>query len=218
MPIGLDAGATNFWNYSDKEKDGFRLSITGDIVEIHRTFTIERYNQKTLGQIKRFDNGNPMENWELVIDCGSELGELTISLPKNNGLFEKIWAKCVEAGEPPVRGTAWKRCLPDMLENMNCSIATKDGKYGSGNPRPWNFRINGPRAFAEYRGFVDKTKEEQPQASAETRQAVETALAEMEANNPSVGAAARRAYEASVNAEPQQPSGPYAVYDEDIPF
>lgn len=137
------------WNFSNPNEVDYKPSITGDIVEIRQ---VQAKNHMT-GQRETWPDGNPKLNMCFVLDVPELGGEVGWVFSPKSAAADAVKAALAAAGLP---GNSWAN-----MAQMNITITTQDGIYGSGRPRPWQVVINGP-ATAAFRGlFPFEPKQEQ---------------------------------------------------------
>ena len=140
------------WNFSNPNEVDYKPSITGDIVEIRQ---VQAKNHMT-GQRETWPDGNPKLNMCFVLDVPELGGEVGWVFSPKSAAADAVKAALAAAGLP---GNSWAN-----MAQMNITITTQDGIYGSGRPRPWQVVINGP-ATAAFRGLFpfEPKQEQQPQ-------------------------------------------------------
>lgn len=140
------------WNYSDPTKTDFATEIQGTVVEVNEVQSVN-FGTK---QPEFWPDGNPKLNIELVIQTydGNELA--WVFSPRSVGM--DAVKEAMQMSMPEARSVA------DVGGKM-VYIATQQPpagfSYGSGNPRPWTFVIQG-QGSAPFRGV--KTWAEQNKA------------------------------------------------------
>lgn len=144
------------WNFSKPGEADYKPSITGDIVEIRQ---VQAKNHMT-GQRETWPDGNPKLNMCFVLDVPELGGEVGWVFSPKSVAADAVKAALAAAGLP---GNSWAN-----MAQMNITISTQDGIYGSGHPRPWQVVINGP-ATAAFRGLFpfEPKQEQRPQQQAQ---------------------------------------------------
>lgn len=161
-PFAIRGAANNNikWNFSKPKEPDYKPSITGDIVEIRQ---VQAKNHMT-GQREVWPDGNPKLNMCFVLDAPELGGEVGWVFSPKSAAADAVKAALAAAGLP---GNSWAN-----MAQMNVTISTQDGVYGSGHPRPWQVTINGP-ATAAFRGlfpFEPKPEQQQQQPQQQYQQ------------------------------------------------
>jgi hypothetical protein len=179
MSILTDNGSgINYWNYSNPEKDGYSLELTGDVVQAIQTQDTEFKTKKPLywhnsKPQTEIVNDDPVLSWSLAIikDDGTEVrldrlpkpGKQTKENPKQ--IQNALAAALKKAG------------VADEI-GQNVTFKTKfgvtiDGKEVSFQEakqmRQWEITINGPATHeARPAKYFDKISAPYPDASEST--------------------------------------------------
>ena len=148
-------GSGNFWNYHDKNKEGFSTVITGDVVEIQ---TPQKRNFVTK-QPETWPDGNPKLNIRLILagQDGSELAwEFSPGGSQNpTNAMRAVQNALLSAGLPGNSVTE--------IGGLNITIGTQEGAYSQQNPRPWSIQVNAQGSH-QYRGVVKNQPQQAQQA------------------------------------------------------
>lgn len=150
----LKGGASNGWNYSDKNKPGYMNSITGTVVEISNPQALN-FSTK---QPEFWKDGNPKRNLCVTIK-GQSGRELNWTFaPRGHGSQACLTALDPQGIRPAVN-------IEELLGKM-ITVTTQEGVYNAQNPRPWHVQILGQGDVASVRGIVDleKPQAQQPMA------------------------------------------------------
>jgi len=232
MPIGgnfdsntsVNSNENQWWNYTNPDKDNYRDTLVGTVVEIHEV--LSTYQQEVLWFPQKEDGTqDPKKDWLLVVRTDDfEPTELRFSEGKHKSLWQQLWYSAIMNGEPePARETAKKYSLPDMLAGAHIRIQTpaRDTWPSGTKARPWRAMIDRPGdpQSGVFRGFFEDwrtdtryTESEQYKRNQEvrgvTRQKAEEAIKTLETNNPKIAEIAKR------HMSPAEA----AYADSDIPF
>jgi len=222
---GSTGSATNFWNFSNKEKPNYSTELIGYVIELQSV-------PKTVfgsNKIDRFDDGNCKRNIRLIIltDDGTE-----IAWDFNPGGRDKS-----AAGGEDKRSQAMKALangivaavpqatdIEDIL-GMRVRVSTKEPPEGwswsNTNPRPWNVAFD-PKRRVEHRGCVIKPDWEREggevDAPPNEPAQVGTANPQLNASMAAAGAAIAANNVSNRMGLGQDEMPPVSVYDEDISF
>lgn len=189
-PFAIRGAQQNIkWNFSKPGEPDYTPSITGDIVEIRQ---VQAKNHMT-GQKETWPDGNPKLNMCFVLDCPQLGGEVGWVFSPKSAAADAVKAALAAAGLP---GNSWAN-----MAQMNVTISTQDGVYGSGHPRPWQVVINGP-ATAAFRGLFPFEPKQEQQAPAQQQQ-------QPQFDNPQLQRAFNGAAQAVRQAQFNVPQGNY---------
>lgn len=151
----FDIQQTSWWNYTNKERQGYTLSITGDVVEISARQKVEFGSKQPV-----YDkNGKPQTEF-LVTICTAEGDEIIWTI-KNRAVINTV-AAALQATGLPGRNLA-------ELGGLNITVSTQEGSYSRSNPRPFFVVVNA-QGTHEFRGAMNKV---QPQPVQVAGQAVQ---------------------------------------------
>jgi len=225
---GTGGGGTNFWNYTNKNKDNYSVQLIGWVVELDLVCAT-KFGSRT---IDRFDDGNPKRDLRLIIKTDND-EELAFQFAPGGR------DKSAQGGEDK-RSTAMKALangirasIPnakdvDEILGMRVRITTEEPpgnfEWSRNNPRPWKFEFD-PKNTVEHRGFIVKPDWEREGGDNDARP-VEPAQKGDGSKEPSAEFLANqaKAAEAVKKMNEQQAADyvnelpPTSVYDEDIPF
>lgn len=208
--MSVDGGTGNgsagsFWNFSNKEKDNYAISIKGVVREI-QLVPKTKFGTR---EIDRYDDGNPKRNLRLYVD---DEGEETIWEFSPGGRDKR------NSGGEDKRSEALKALVNALLTvdknakdieeclGMFIEVSTEEPPgnftYSKGNPRPWHVKLDNT-VMSEHRGCTVK-----PDWEREKQQA-DAGVEPPDPNDPNDFR----------NKIPKNAGMPdVSVYDEDIPF
>ena len=213
------------WNYSDPNKTGYALSITGTVVKVAE---VQARNFQTK-QPEVWPDGNPKLNVQLTIQ-GQSGRELTWD-------FSPV-SLASDAVRNAVESTIEGADGFDAVGGKFVRITTQPGTYGSGNPRPWMFEILG-EGNVPYRGtqLFNAANTQQPMQQHAMQQPAMQQQQPMQPMQQSMPQPMQPMQQQPMQQQPmqpmqqqpmqqapmqQQPMQQYApnqtLYDEDIPF
>ena len=144
------SGASNHWNYSNKEKDDYATKITGDVV----AFRAPQKINYTTKQPECWPNGEPKLNVAMIIKTADGQEKQWVFGPGGKGKRTNAYQAVVDAIK------AYGKPGKSLMEigGLNITVATKEPPEGFGysitNQRPFKVRINGA-GEAEFRGFEE---------------------------------------------------------------
>lgn len=136
----FEVGQVSYWNCTNKQKDNFALSITGDVVEI-----IKRNKQDFGTKQPEVDKyGNNVIEWVL---CLQQPDGTEVRWPLRNKNCQWSIINGLKAQGLP--GSHFTE-----VAGLNITVSTQDGNFGKENPRPFEVKING-QATEQFRGYTN---------------------------------------------------------------
>lgn len=132
MSINPGAARSYSWNYSNPNKDGYSTMLVGTVKNIQEVQGRE-YNPGGTqpGQPQFWPDGKPKMNIRLIlVDDNSEIKTFT---------FTPAGRMAREGKKPSIHMDLWRLSGGNMnnLIGKTIFIKTQEGRYGQGNPRPW---------------------------------------------------------------------------------
>ena len=132
MSINPGSARSYSWNYSNPSKDGYSTMLVGTVKNIQETQGRE-YNPSSNqpGQPQFWPDGKPKMNIRLIlVDDNNELKTFT---------FTPAGRAAREGRKPSIHMDLWRLSGGEMknLIGKTIFIKTQEGRYGQGNPRPW---------------------------------------------------------------------------------
>lgn len=234
-------GAGNTWNYSNEDNADFSKQLDGIIVEMKQVQETQYQTNAPLfwknenGRASKTteDTGAPCLNFCFVIDS-VQFGEKEWIFnpkakkdPKKNPDGLSAASMAIQQG---MLDAGMQADNLDQLGGMNITVWTWEpsdvnmgGNWGSGNPRPFGFKVNNQGDKSRFRGCFPFGSKPQPQQAARQPMA-QPSPSRLQNAMEQAGQAVRQANMRQQGAFPQpgmaqayQPEVvPYS--DEDIPF
>lgn len=131
--MSLNPGGTNYgWNYSKPDKPGYSTLLIGTVVAIQEVQKMGYTMNGQPGAPEFWPDGNPKMNIRLAL--ATETGELKTFTFQPAGKEQRAGRKA------SIHMDLFH--LTDDTDMMNLmgktiGISTEEGRYGQGNPRPW---------------------------------------------------------------------------------
>lgn len=126
------------WNYSKPKEANYQLAIRGDIVKIAQ---VQVKNHMTKER-EWWPDGNAKLNMLFIIQADDGNRYPFIFSPRSTAA-DAVKSAMKEAGIP---ANSWAN-----MAQMCVEVATEEGQFYQGNPRPWHVKILGP-GEAEFEG------------------------------------------------------------------
>lgn len=132
MSINPGTARSYSWNYSNPSKDGYSTMLVGTVKNIQEVQGRE-YNPGGTqpGRPQFWPDGKPKMNIRLIlVDDNNELKTFT---------FTPAGRAAREGKKPSIHMDLWRISGGNMnnLIGKTIFIKTQEGRYGQGNPRPW---------------------------------------------------------------------------------
>ena len=160
--LGFDSGrgtTGNYWNYSDKSKEGYMTQIAGTVVEV-KEVPATKFGTN---EIDRWPDGNAKLNISLVIQGQSGRELEWVFGPGGKQKPSTAMQACraaLQAAGKPAESVAE---LGGLFVQVSTVEPPQGFNYGSGNPRPWSVQVTG-QGTVPFRGVTEYTEQAQPQA------------------------------------------------------
>lgn len=122
----FDIKKSNAWNYSNPEKPNYCLTLTGTLVGIDNPQAYDFQTKKA----RTWDDGTPVRNIRMFIQPEGTTDEVSVTFRPKSGLFNAF-------------GKVGCESITDLIAHR-LTIATREGTYGFGNPRPWTVEVGEP--------------------------------------------------------------------------
>jgi hypothetical protein len=163
---GSSGSRRKYWNYSNQEKDDFKLSLKGTVVEVLR----KQGRDFMTGEPKTWPNGDPKPVYQIAVKQanGEELNFCFDLRTYNRKTKERPFTQAAGAIFNALKEQGYEHPELDDLLGKEIQISTQVGNWSFGNHRRFGCQVFGEGDVSAVRGVQDllyqSAKAEEPVA------------------------------------------------------